>query len=69
MAPADTNFAQEIVESPLYWITKNTDISYLLTYDVFGDVYVGSNDWATLSCITTPVIMCGSFPGPGTFDN
>ena len=69
MSPDSTNYLQETLESPLYWITFNTDVSYYLAYTVFGDHYVGANDWSTLHCITDPVVLCGSFPGPGTFDN
>jgi hypothetical protein len=65
----DTNYAQETFESPIYWIAFLQDLSYYLTYTVFGDVYVGANDWSTLHCIADPLELCGSFPGPGTFDN
>jgi hypothetical protein len=69
MTPDSTRYGQETFESPLYWIALLPEISYYLAYDVFGDAYVGSNDWSTLHCITDPVVLCGSFPGPGTFDN
>jgi hypothetical protein len=65
----DTNYAQETVESPIWHLVQDYDLSNHITYDVFGDVYVGMNDWVDLYCITDPVIMCGSYPGPGTFDN
>ena len=70
MSPADTNYAQETVESPLYWVTFNQDISYLLTYEVFGDAYVGLNDWITLGrSVGLDTNVNGPFTGPGTFDN
>ena len=73
MYPADTNYAQETVESPLWHLSYNLDISYLLTYDVFGDVYVGMNDFIDLGhCHTVApnsMEINGPFPGPGNFDN
>ena len=69
MSPDSTNYLQETVESYLYWLTLNTSESYLLAYGVFGDHYVGANDFSTLYCITDPVALCGCFPGPGDFDN
>ena len=73
MYPADTNYAQETVESPLWHAAFNRDISQLITYDVFGDVYVGLNDFIVLGEATVPpvtgVTIKGPFPGPGNFDN
>lgn len=73
MYPADTNYAQETVESPLWHLSQNLDISQYITYDVFGDVYVGLNDFIELSPCTTlapnSMNINGPFPGPGDFDN
>jgi hypothetical protein len=72
MYPADTNYAQETVESPLWWWTQNHDISAYITYMVFGDAYVGDNDFIVLYQADPSVVgidLFGSFPGPGTFDN
>jgi hypothetical protein len=40
----DTNYAQETVESPIWHLVQDYDLSNHITYDVFGDVYVGMND-------------------------
>lgn len=69
MNPADTNSVQETIESPVFFIMKEYDLSHYIAYTVFGDVYVGQNDWSTLHCIASPLPLCGSFPGPGSFDN
>jgi len=72
MYPNDTVYPQETVESFLYWITGNTDISYHITYDVFGDTYDGANDFSILyyaDPAITGIDLFGTFPGPGTFDN
>jgi len=70
MNPLDTNYAQETVESPLYWLSQNQDISYMIAYHVFGDAYVGANDFIILGRTTgLSTNVNGPFPGPGTFDN
>ena len=69
MSPDSTRYGQETFEGVLYWPLRLTGVSYYLCYDVFGDSYDGSNDWPLLYCITDPVALCGTFPGPGDFDN
>jgi hypothetical protein len=73
MYPADTNYAQETVESPLWHLAGALEESYWLVYTVFGDVYVGLNDFIELSpCDTVApnsMKINGPFPGPGDFDN